>query len=176
LRSGRDGKREKRKAVVWQAHGLTKWVETACWLAMTPRQEAQKILELCAQDAARALELLERQLNTLHTRAQVLLSLAGVVITVTGFSGRIIAHTSPLAQLLVVAGLAVVVFSAIWVYTGVMGLRWITSEFDGEPCEALGRVVARRDRKTRRYQLGGLILSGGLLLYGTAVALMLFHP
>lgn len=142
---------------------------------MTPTQEAQRILALCSNDTARALELLERQLNTLHTRAQVLLSLAGVVITVTGFSGRIIASTSTVAQVLVVAGLAVVVCSAIWVYLGVMGLRWITADFDGEAGEALGRVVARRDRKTRRYRIGGIVLSAGLVLYGAAVALMLFQ-
>jgi hypothetical protein len=142
---------------------------------MSPQHEAQKILSLCSGDAARAMELLERQLNTLHARSQVLLSLAGVVITVTGFSGRIIAQTGPLARFLVVAGLGVVLVSAVWVYLGAMGLRWITSDLKGEPADVLARVVARRDRKTRSYKAGGFVLSCGLLLYGAAVALMLLR-
>lgn len=143
---------------------------------MTPRQETEKIIALCGGDTARALEWVERQLITLHTRSQVLLSLAGVVITVTGFSGRIIAGTSTLAQALVVAGIGVVVASAIWVYLGVMGLRWVTAELEGDPGEGLARILARRDARTRRYRLGGIFLSVGLALYGAAVALMLLHP
>jgi hypothetical protein len=143
---------------------------------MTPKQEAERILALCAGDVVRALELLERQLNTLHTRAQVLLSLAGVVITVTGFSGRAIAGTSLLAQSLVVGGVALVVFSAVWVYLGVMGLRWITAQIEGDAAGALAFIVKRRNERTGRYRLGGFILSAGLVLYGAAVALMLLQP
>lgn len=143
---------------------------------MTPGQEAEKILAVCAGDVARALELLERQLNTLHTRAQVLLSLAGVVITVTGFSGRTIAGTGLLAQGLVVGGVAVVVFSAVWVYLGVMGLTWITAQMDVGPAESLALIVRRRNERTARYRLGGMFMSAGLALYGAAVSLMLLQP
>lgn len=143
---------------------------------MEPDQEAGKILALCGGDVGRAIELLERQLNTLHTRAQVLLSLAGVVITVTGFSGRAIAGTGAVAQLLVVAGVAVVVFSAVWVYLGAMGLRWITAQMEEEPTQTLAAIIVRRDRKTRSYKTGGVALSIGLVLYGIAVGMMLFNP
>ena len=38
--------------------------------------------------------MVERQLSVLVLRTQVMLSLSGIVITVTGFSGRAIAQTS----------------------------------------------------------------------------------
>jgi len=48
---------------------------------------------LCLGDALRSYEIVERQLGVLVLRAQVMLSLSGIVITVTGFSGRAIAET-----------------------------------------------------------------------------------
>ena len=67
---------------------------------MSPQNEAKAILKLCKEDPKAALEIVESQLNTLYARAQILLSLAGIVVTVTGFSGRLIAGSSPLAQYL----------------------------------------------------------------------------
>ena len=52
---------------------------------MTAHHEAQAILKLCKGDSKAALEIVERHLNTLYARAQILLSLSGIVVTVTGF-------------------------------------------------------------------------------------------
>ena len=65
---------------------------------MNTESEAKAILNLCDGNLKAALEMAERHLNTIYTRAQVLLSLAGMVVTVTGFSGRLIAGSSKLAQ------------------------------------------------------------------------------
>jgi hypothetical protein len=143
---------------------------------MNAREESDKILSLCDGDVLKALGVLERQLNVLHTRAQVLLSLAGVVITVTGFSGRTIAGTGAAGQFLVVAGLATVLSSAIWMFARVMGIRWVTSELSAEASEALRLIVERRNRKARAYAIGGRILCAGFLLYCAAVAIMLLNP
>lgn len=75
--------------------------------------EIQKILKLCNGDLREALKIYEQQLNVLQTRAQVLMSLAGVVLTITGFSGQRIAGASRLAQICVIAGLGVILLSAI---------------------------------------------------------------
>ncbi len=143
---------------------------------MSPAVEARQILQLCGGDALKALEMVERQLNTLHARAQVLLSLAGLTVTVTGFSGRAIAATGWPAQVLIVAAVAVVLGSAVWVFTGVMGVRWVTGETLDDPEAALYRIVERRNRRTQRYFRGGLLLSFGLGLYGAAIALLLLSP
>ncbi|MGB7156722.1 MAG: hypothetical protein WBD40_01570 [Tepidisphaeraceae bacterium] len=39
----------------------------------------------------------------LHNRAQVLLALCGIVVTTTGFSGRLVAGTNAAAQWLIIA-------------------------------------------------------------------------
>ncbi len=143
---------------------------------MQPEQEAENIVNLARHDKLRVLDILERQFNVLHGRAQVLLSLAGVVITVTGFSGRIIAATSRPAQLLIVAGLFTVLASAVWLYSRVMRIRWLTGEITDDLQSAVIAIIRQRNCKTAAYTLGGKILCLGLVLYCAAIAIMLLYP
>jgi NADH:ubiquinone oxidoreductase subunit 2 (subunit N) len=143
---------------------------------MIVKEEANKILSLTNHDMLKALELLEKQLNTLHARAQVLMSLAGIVVTVTGFSGRLIAATSLISQVLVISGLVTVLSSAVWVFSRVMGIKWVTTGLTENDTESLEKIIERRNRKTRAYSRGGVILCVGLLLYSIAFAIMLLHP
>ncbi|MHC4884735.1 MAG: hypothetical protein ACYTGH_06585 [Planctomycetota bacterium] len=143
---------------------------------MTPREEAVAILSICDDNVLKALQMLESQLTVVHSRSQVLTSLAGVVVTVTGFSGRIIANTNTTAQVLIIAGLAIVLFAAIYTFQSVMQLKWVTSELGECTVDSLERVIIRRNRKTRAYRIGGRILGVGLILYGLAVAVMLLNP
>ena len=140
------------------------------------KKEAQDILRLTEQNTLKALEIIERQLFVLYTRAQVLVSLAGVVITVTGFSGRKIAGTSLPAQLLIIGGLATVLGCVIWIYMKVMKISWATSALSEDPVECLVKLIERRNKKTRAYLLGGYILFIGLALYCMSVSLMLLSP
>lgn len=128
---------------------------------MTAKEEANNILSLTKNDMLKALELLEKQLNTLNLRAQVLMSLAGIVLTVTGFSERLIAATSPISQVLVISGLATVLTSAVWVFSRVMGIKWVTTGLTGNSAESLEKIIERRNRKTRAYSRGGVILCIG---------------
>jgi hypothetical protein len=139
-------------------------------------REIEQLMILTRQDRLVALELVEKQLNTLYSRAQVLMSLAGVVVTVTGFSGRGIAGSSLIAQILVIAGLMTVLTSAVWVYGKVMGIRWITSDVEDESTDFLRCALRRRNRKTAAFAVGGKILFWGLFLYATAFALLLLNP
>jgi len=143
---------------------------------MVEKEEAKKILLLTNQDLLKALELLEKQLNTIHARAQVLMSLAGIVVTVTGFSGRLIAATSVISQILVIAGLITVLTSAVWVFSRVMGIKWVTTGLTENAAESVQKIIERRNRKTRAYSRGGVILCVGLLLYSIAFVMMLLKP
>lgn len=140
---------------------------------MTPTEEATRIYQVHREDLAAAMGLLERQLNVLHTRAQVLVSLAGAVVTVTGFSGRIIAATSLLGKVTIIAGLFIVIAAAVWVFSSVMRVKWVTTDLCDDPIEALERMIRRRNDKTQAYRLGGTVLFAGLVVYGVAVSLML---
>ncbi|MDX2082341.1 MAG: hypothetical protein SFU53_16275 [Terrimicrobiaceae bacterium] len=143
---------------------------------MDVRSEARAILDLFGGDFPRAIELVHRQMDVLHSRAQVLTGLAGIVVTVTGFSGRLIAATNRPAQVLVIAGLAVVLVSAFYIVCRVMQIRWVTAELGGDPVETITRVLIRRDAKTAAIRRGGIILFSGLVLYFVAFALMLLNP
>jgi hypothetical protein len=138
--------------------------------------EADRILAMCKGDLLQAIGVLERQFNTLHARAQVLFSFCGIVITVTGFSGRLIAGTNRPAQFFIVGGLAVVVACAFYIYHNVMTLRWTTQRLLDCPEETILKGLERRDLKTNSYRRGGYILFLGLVLYSASIAIMLLNP
>ncbi|MGJ8650202.1 MAG: hypothetical protein ACSHX4_07575 [Opitutaceae bacterium] len=142
----------------------------------TTLAEAKAILELTNNDLLAALNVAQKQLDVIYTRAQVLLSLAGMVVTVTGFSGRLIAGSSLMAQIFLVAGLFVSLSSAIWVFLRVMRVRWVTAMVAEDKENALAQALERRDTKTRAYAVGGSILCIGLVLYCISIALMLVDP
>lgn len=113
----------------------------------------------------------------IYSRAQVLVSLSGVVVTVTGFSGRLIAATNRTGQITLVSGLLLVLLSAAYVYAKVMRVTWITREITRGPAEdALVRIIDLRNEKTVAYARGGYVLFAGLLLYGIAISIMLMNP
>ena len=143
---------------------------------MDSETEAARILEMCDGRLIDAMGVLERQFNTLHNRAQVLFSFCGIVITVTGFSGRMIAGTNTFAQFSIVAGLAVVIACAFYIYHSVMTLRWTTQRLDTTNERTMIRVIRRRNLKTAAYKRGGYILFVGIVLYAMAVATMLMNP
>lgn len=135
--------------------------------------EIEMVLKLCSNDLREALKIYDQQLNVLQSRAQVLMSLAGIVLTITGFSGYRIAGSGRFAQICVIVGLAVVLFSAIWVWKKVLNIRWMTSDLHGENEEILSRIIDRRNAKTRAYTIGGFILCIGFVIYSIAFARML---
>ncbi len=140
---------------------------------MAPEEEAQRLLNLVENDLSRAVEFLQGHLNVLHTRAQVLLTLAGAVITVTGFSGRLIAATGLWSKICVIAGLFIVISSAVWVFSTVMRIKWVSTDLSDSSEATIIRLIRRRNQRTRAYLVGGLLLCGGLAVYGTAISLML---
>lgn len=123
-----------------------------------------------------AYELLNAQLNAIHLRATAIFTICGVVVTVTGFSGRLIAGTSPLGQVFVIAGLLLCVLAAAIAMLFVTPVRWMTSYMYMEPDEWLLTAIRRRNRKTRAFRAATIILVLGLTLYGLAICLMLYSP
>ncbi|MEX2215059.1 MAG: hypothetical protein WD768_13070 [Phycisphaeraceae bacterium] len=139
--------------------------------------EADRILAMYGSDApTRIMEMLERQFLILHHRSQVALGLAGIVVTTTGFSGRLIAGTNALAQGLIIFGVGLTMLAAVVVVLGVMHLRWLTHQ-PGEMVRPwLLTCLAYRDKKTRFYRAGILLLMLGIALYVLAIAVMLLNP
>ena len=139
-------------------------------------EEADRILALYGDDLPAVMTMLERQFVVLHNRAQVLLTLCGIVISTTGFSGRIIAGTNALAQVLIVGGVALVLLSAAIVVWGVLHLRWLTMQVGADTRPWLLTSLVYRDKKTNAYRVGITVMLVGLTLYVGAIAVMLMYP
>jgi hypothetical protein len=128
------------------------------------------------EPAERWLGLMERQFQLLHNRAQVLLGLCGVVITTTGFSGRLIAGTHLASQILIIVGLSLTLASSLTIVLGVLPLRWITQLEGADPEAWLRTCLTYRDRKTSHYRWAIWLLIVGLAFYVLAIAIMLLLP
>ena len=144
---------------------------------LSREEEANQILRMFdGQSVHEIMAMLERQFIVLHNRAQVLLGLSGVVITTTGFSGRLIAGTNRLAQIFIIAGVSLSLAAAAVVVGGVLHLWWLTQHPFQNTDKWLHSCLEYRDRKTRFYRLGIVLLLIGLTLYVAAIAVMLLHP
>lgn len=140
---------------------------------MAAADEVKRIMTLTGGDPVKGFELVQGQLSVLVLRTQVMLSLSGIVITVTGFSGRTIAQTSELARNLVATGILVVLGAAGVAIGGVLRLRWLTQEMTDDTEQTLNRMLDMRDQKSRYLNAALLIFMVGFACYCVAIALML---
>lgn len=140
---------------------------------MAAADEVKRIIKLTQGDAAKAYELVQSQLSVLVLRTQVMLSLSGIVITVTGFSGRAIAQTSELARVLVASGILVVLAAAGVAIGGVLRLRWLTQELTDDTEQTLLRMLSIRDTKSKFLTAALVLFVLGFGCYCVAIALML---
>ena len=144
--------------------------------SLTRDEEATRIMSVYGDDLPAIMSMLERQFVVLHNRAQVLLTLCGIVISTTGFSGRIIAGTNALAQWLIVSGVGLVLLSAAIVVWGVLHLHWLTMQPGDDTRTWVLTSLEYRDKKTSSYRVGIVVMLVGLTLYVGAISVMLLHP
>lgn len=135
--------------------------------------EAERILRLAGGDGLRAFELVERQFAVLVMRTQVMLSLSGIVVTVTGFSGRAIAETSQLARASIATGIFLVLAAAAVAIAGVLRLQWLTQTIADDARATLVRGLAIRDAKSRLLRASVMLFLAGFSLYVFAIAQLL---
>lgn len=141
--------------------------------ARSAEEEADHLLALYDADAGKTLGVLHGQLTNLTGRAQVLLQLAGLTITVTGFSGASIARSGPIAAWLVVSGLVVVLVAASLSMGGILRIRWMTQLAPTTLRASIIYAIEMRDRKTRIFGRSLALLIVGLALYIGSVAILL---
>ena len=141
--------------------------------AVTIDEETAHLLQLYGGDGPKIMGAIEAQMNILSTRAQTLLSLAAVTVTVTGFSGANIARTGKTAATLLVSGLVTVLFAASLAMIGILKVRWTTSLRPSPLDEVVKRSLEIRDQKTRAFNRALALLISGLALYVSSIALLL---
>lgn len=141
--------------------------------SLEPRTEAQRILTIAGDDPLGAFQILERQLGVVVLRTQVLLSLSGIVITVTGFSGRAIAQTSALARGCIASGICVVLASAATAIVGVLRLQWLSQIIADDLLATLENGIRIRNTKSRYLAAALILFVIGFGLYVAAIAQLL---
>lgn len=137
------------------------------------RREAARILALTGGDAGRAFEMLERQLSVTVMRTQVLLSLSGIVVTVTGFSGEAIARVGLVAKVSISLGILLVLAAAVTAILGVLRVRWLTQMLADDAEETLLRAIRVRDEKSDALARASWLFAAGFALYCVAIAQLL---
>ena len=104
----------------------------------------------------------------LQQRSQLLLTLATITLTITGFSGPKMVQSGGFTRWAMVIGLALVLASILVLLAG-LRVKWL-SQFDGGSAEAtLAEAIAYRDRKTVQFQAEILLLGLGIAAYVSAV-------
>lgn len=139
-------------------------------------QETDRILSEYGGKLPEIMVLLERQFAVLHNRAQVLLTLCGIVISTTGFSGRLVAGTNLSAQALIIVGVGLILLAAIICSWGVLHLRWLTMQTGQDVRSWLAVSLRYRNVKTTSYRVAVIVMLFGLTAYCAAMAIMLAYP
>lgn len=133
---------------------------------LSPSEELEFLKEIHGPDHYIGLFATIREAFTiLQTRSQMLLGLATICLTITGFSGPRMAQSNGISRFFIGFGLSFVLASIIAVVAGPLRFRWITAWKAGTLDETLIENIMRRDQKTRLYRLATTLLMIGLSGY-----------
>ncbi|MBT3377302.1 MAG: hypothetical protein HN742_04875 [Lentisphaerae bacterium] len=138
--------------------------------SLLPTEELAFLREIYGLDAdADIVGLLKDSFQVIQARAQILLSLIVICLTITGFSGRRIAESGPAARLFLGVGILAVLASALILFCGPLRIQWMTSTRGSSLDASLVHWIERRNQRTRRYHLAVLWLVIGLTGYVLSV-------
>lgn len=136
-------------------------------------EETREIIRFFDNDKVNIQRTLENQFAVLYQRSQVLLSLCGIIISVTGFSGKSIVVSSFPSRILLISGLFLVLLSGIITIWGVLRFKWITQWHEENLTNFISNVIERRNKKTFYFKIALILLLIGLSLYVSSITVML---
>ena len=144
---------------------------------LTPEEELQFLKEIHGQAWVTAiLDGLRDSFTVLQTRAQMLLGLVTICLTITGFSGPKVAESGALPRFFVFLGVVSVLVSALVVLCGPLHIRWMTQYRAEQMDTTLVHLIRRRNRRTCLYHLAVAWLLVGLTGYVLSFAAFLLKP
>jgi hypothetical protein len=135
--------------------------------------ETREIINFFNGDKVNIQRTLENQFSVIYQRSQILLSLCGIIISVTGFSGKSIVVTSLASRILLITGLFFVLLSGILSIWGVIRFKWITQWHEENIYNMVKNILMRRERKTLFFHISIILLLIGLTLYVLSISIML---
>ena len=132
---------------------------------LTPGEELGFLKEIHGEEYDRLFASIRESFSILQTRSQMLLGLATICLTITGFSGPRMAASNPLSRFFIGFGLSFVLAAVIAVVAGPLRFRWVTAWKAETLDETLIENIKRRDLKTRLYRIATVLLLTGLTGY-----------
>ena len=131
-------------------------------------REATALLEHYG-DFSKCYDFVTKAFGVITQRTQMLLTLATLTLTITGFSGPKIAASNLLSRYTMIFGLVFVLCSILVSLVGVLRIRWTSEFLNLGPKPALIAVLKYRNGKTKYYIMGCILLVLGLTSYVTSV-------
>ncbi len=142
----------------------------------TPEQELDYLLEIHGEgNYSKVFDVIVKQFDVLQSRAQLLLGLVTISLTITGFSGPKIAASSTFSKASIAVGLIFILVSAVLMLMGPLQLRWGTRRCKDTIHDSLVHLIIRRNERTRKYHLASIFLIVGLTGYVGSVVGYLFQ-
>lgn len=132
----------------------------------TPDKELAYLLQIHGKgNYSKVFDVLVKQFDVLQSRAQLLLGLVTISLTITGFSGPKIAASSMFSKVSIAYGLAFILVSAVMILMGPLQLRWGSHRCKDTIPESLIHLIIRRNQRTTKYHLASTCLIIGLSGY-----------
>lgn len=136
---------------------------------LTPHEEADGLLAMHAHGGlAECLKIISAQFVVLQTRSQFLLTLATIVLTITGFSGPRIAASGVFARAAMAIGLVLVLVAVLALLMN-LRIRWLTQFRAVDARATLVEILTYRNGKRQAYAWIIALLLLGLACYVAAV-------
>jgi hypothetical protein len=133
---------------------------------LTPEEELEFLKEIHgADDYSKLFAVLKDSFSLLQTRAQMLLGLATICLTITGFSGPRMAASNVWSRFFIGFGLCFVLFSVMALVLGPLRLRWMTAWKVGDIEQTLLLHLRQRNLRTGFYRVAMVLLLVGLAGY-----------
>lgn len=144
-------------------------------IRQTPAEEVDYLLEIHGEGThSKVFDVVVKQFDVLQSRAQLLLGLITITLTITGFSGPKIAASSLFSKICITYGLGFVLLSALLILMGPLQLRWGTSRCANSIPESLAHLIDRRNQRTRTYHRASALLVLGMSGYvGSVIGYLL---
>ncbi len=132
----------------------------------SPGEELEFLKEIYAAEGyPRLFAELKDSFSLLQARAQMLLGLATICLTITGFSGPRMAASNGWSRFFMGFGLCFVLLSVAALVAGPLRLRWMTAWKAGDIDQTLLLHLGQRNLRTKFYRAAMVLLLTGLTGY-----------
>ena len=139
-------------------------------LHASAEEEAKQLLSVQGDDGLKGITpMLMQQFLVLQTRAQIMLTITTLTLTITGFSGPTIAASGNFSRYAMVLGILATLSSTLLILGGSLRIRWVTQFRGDNDLDLITRVIRYRNEKTNLFFAEICLLVLGLASYVSSV-------